>query len=232
MIKAGNNMSKKNQKNKSLTSKINDGEIKNLADIEWRYETEQWDRNRAKNIIDSINERILKCAVITAMLSEWLYNRTGYEKKVYGNDFFEYLNGLKKHLTNYELFNIETIKKQQNKEIEKMKKDIDSLKKKVFPLPKELDTNEYKALLQKTITAGLCDNDYKWNGTKSLLAYFADRASEYLGLCKGEYDGKPKTSWKPFETLFGISGLSGAKRDYQKTGTLPDGYKAVNKLFE
>lgn len=99
-------------------------------------------------------------------------------------------------------------------------------------LPSELDTEQAKALLQRAIQNNLCDNNYKWLKSKALLAYFADKASECLGLGKGEYDGKIKTSWRPFETLFGISKLSGARRDYQKTGTLPDGYKEVDKLFE
>lgn len=98
-------------------------------------------------------------------------------------------------------------------------------------LPNELNTDEAKSILQNAINAGFCDTNYQWKKTKALLAYFADKASEYLGLGKGEYDGKAKTSWKPFESLFGISGLSGAKRDYQKTGTLPDGYKDVDNLF-
>ena len=99
-------------------------------------------------------------------------------------------------------------------------------------LPSELDTERAKTLLQKAIQKGLCDSNYKWLKSKALLAYFADRISECLKLGKGEYDGKAKTSWKPFETLFRINGLSGAKRDYQKTGTLPDGHKDVDKLFE
>ena len=99
-------------------------------------------------------------------------------------------------------------------------------------LPSELDTKQAKALLQKAIQGNLCDNNYKWLKTKALLAYFADKASEYLGLGKGVYDRKEKTSWKPFETLFGVSGLSGAKRDYQKTGIFPVGHKNVDDLFE
>lgn len=99
-------------------------------------------------------------------------------------------------------------------------------------LPTELNTDKAKNLFSLAISNGICDNNYKWLKSKALLAYFADRASEYLELGKGEYDGKRKTSWKPFETLFGNKGLSGAKRDYQKTGTLPDGYKDVDKLFE
>ena len=68
--------------------------------------------------------------------------------------------------------------------------------------------------------------------TKSLLAYFADRTSEYLELGKGEYDNQKKISWKPFEILFNKKGLAGAKRDYEKTGVLPIDYKEIDKLFE
>ena len=99
-------------------------------------------------------------------------------------------------------------------------------------LPETLNTDKAKSILQKAIDVGFCDANYQWKKSKALLAYFADRVSEYLELGKGEYDGKTKTSWKPFESLFGISGLSGAKRDYQKTGTLPEGYKDVDNLFE
>lgn len=99
-------------------------------------------------------------------------------------------------------------------------------------LPDELNTDKAKSILQKAINKSLCDRNYKWLNSKALLAYFADRASDYLNLGKGEYDGKTKTAWKPFETLFGIRGLSGARRDYQKTGTLPDGYNDINELFQ
>ena len=102
---------------------------------------------------------------------------------------------------------------------------------KLTALPEALNTDEAKSILQNAIDIGLCDTNYQWKKTKALLAYFADKTSEYLDLGKGEYDGKAKTSWKPFESLFGISGLSGAKRDYQKTGTLPVGYKDVDNLF-
>lgn len=98
-------------------------------------------------------------------------------------------------------------------------------------LPKELNTEEAIILLQKAVKIGLCDDSYKWLKSKALLAYFADKASEYLGLGKGEYDGKKKVSWKPFETLFVYENLSVAKQDWIKTGTLPDGYKDVDRLF-
>lgn len=120
---------------------------------------------------------------------------------------------------------------QTNAQIED-KKEVLHRKREKTGTPSEFDDEQAKEILKKAINAGLCDNDYNWLKTKSLLAYFADRVSEYLKLGKGEYDGKAKTSWKPFEILFGISGLSGAKRDFQKTGTLPDGHKDVDNLFE
>jgi len=104
-----------------------------------------------------------------------------------------------------------------------------------FKLPTELDTNEARKLFQKAIEAGLMSkttSGYEWNKSKALCAYFADRASENLGLSKRQYDGRAKISWKPFETLFNLTGLSTARNDYQKTGTLPNGSENVDSLFD
>ena len=221
-------MSRRKQIEYCVVDLINNGEIINLADIDWRKATKGWDKEIAKSIIDGVQDRTLKPAIIDVMLSEWKYNRDDLE---FGMRFSEFLGSLKKHIQNYDSFNIEALKKRQTKEIGQMKRDIELLKEKVY-IPKELNNDKAKSIISKAIEAGLCDNNYKWLKSKALLAYFADRASEYLKLGKGEYDGKTKTSWKPFEALFGIDGLSGAKRDYQKTGTLPDGYKDVDNLFE
>lgn len=226
-------MAKKKQEEKNVADLINSGEIKNLSDVNWRKETHDWRNETAREIIEKIDDDTLKPAIIDVMLSEWSFNRDEFITGLgFDMSFCDFLEGLKRHIQNYDRFNIETIKNHQIRELNQIKKDIERLKKEVFTLPEELDTDKAKKLLQKAITSGLCDDTYKWLKSKALLAYFTDKASEYLGLCKGEYDGKPKTSWKPFETLFGISGLSGAKRDYQKTGTLPDGYSDVDKLFE
>ncbi|MDD2953718.1 MAG: hypothetical protein PHC95_11225 [Parabacteroides sp.] len=226
-------MAKKKQEERNIADLINSGEIKNLADINWRKETHSWRNEIAKEIIENINDNTLKPAIIDVMLSEWRFNRDELVTGLgFDMNFCDFLEGLKRHIQNYGRFNIETIKSHQTKELNQIKKDIERLKKEVFTLPKELDTVKTKNLFKKAIAAGVCDDTYKWLKSKALLAYFADKVSEYLNLGKGEYDGKTKTSWKPFETLFSISGLSGAKRDYQKTGTLPDGYSDVDKLFE
>jgi hypothetical protein len=108
-------------------------------------------------------------------------------------------------------------------------------------LPSELNTDKAKKLLQKLIDKDFCDEGFKWNKPKALLAYFADKASEYLNLGKGQKDERARISWKPFEALFSIQkksgewikakGLSGARNDYQKTGILPCNYKDIDNLF-
>ncbi len=64
----------------------------------------------------------------------------------------------------------------------------------------------------------------EWKKSKWLLAYFVDIFNcEILG-----NDGfNKRTRWKPFELLFGETGLRGSKNDYQKTGSLPDGHKQI-----
>ncbi|SFG71565.1 DUF6043 family protein [Prevotella sp. KH2C16] len=103
---------------------------------------------------------------------------------------------------------------------------------KVKLIPAELQTEAARRILDKAISLGLCDCEYQWLKTKSLLAYFADCASEYLNLSRAEQDGKKKTYWKPFEALFGVSGLANYKNTYtNKTGKLPTGHEIVETIF-
>ena len=105
-------------------------------------------------------------------------------------------------------------------------------------IPIELDTDKGRDLLKRTIEHGFCNESYKWLKTKALLAYYGDKASEYLRIGKGLYDGREKTNWKPFEALFrdkdggGISNLSQSRNDYRKTGELPIGHADIDNLFE
>lgn len=100
-------------------------------------------------------------------------------------------------------------------------------------IPEELRTEKAAKMFRKAISKGLCDECYHWKHSKVLLAYFAERASEYLQLSKAEQDGKKKVFWKPFETLFQVSGLSGARNTYtNKTGILPQNHKIVDAIFD
>lgn len=96
------------------------------------------------------------------------------------------------------------------------------------------DTQKAKNLFKRAVEAGLCkvsDGKYKWSGSKALLAYFAEKASLYLELGKGEYNGNPKTSWKPFEKFFSVEGLSNNRNDNRAKSNEPKEYKKVDDLF-
>lgn len=100
-------------------------------------------------------------------------------------------------------------------------------------LPPELQTDEARVVLDKAISAGLCDSDYHWLKTKILLSYFADCASLALHLSKAQQDDKEKVNWKPFEKRFGYSDLAGGKNTYSnKTGKLPNEHELVDSIFE
>lgn len=105
-----------------------------------------------------------------------------------------------------------------------------------FALPTELDTCEARKLFQKAINAGYVqqtDSGYKWTKTKCLCAYFADKATEYLNISKAESSsGVKSANWKPFETLFNLTGLKICKQDWIKTGALPRGCKDIDALLK
>ena len=111
-------------------------------------------------------------------------------------------------------------------------KDGKVTERKVKQIPAELQTEEARLILDKAISLGLCDENYTWQKTKTLLAYFSDCACEHLNLSKAEQDGKKKTFWKPFETLFGVSGLANYKNTcINKTGKLPTDHEIVESIF-
>lgn len=110
--------------------------------------------------------------------------------------------------------------------------DVVALSKPEREIPIEFQSEKAQRYLRRAIEAGLCDENYQWLKTKMLLAYFADIACDKLSLSRAEQDGKPKTNWKPFETLFGISGLSFSRNIYRnKTGNLPKGFEEVDSIF-
>lgn len=100
--------------------------------------------------------------------------------------------------------------------------------------PDELNTDKAKDLINKAIEFGLCrgyNGKYEWLKTNRLLAYFAEQASGYLKLGKGEYRGAAKTSWAPFEKLFQVEGLCNSNGVGKSQGTRPRGKNIVDKLF-
>lgn len=100
-------------------------------------------------------------------------------------------------------------------------------------LPPELSTSEAMEIWKKAQKAGLVDEQYKWLGTKVLLACFAKEMSDRFNLGKGtNSDGSKRINWKIFENLFGISNLRGALNDIKKTGENPMNINLVNDIFK
>lgn len=103
------------------------------------------------------------------------------------------------------------------------------------PLPAELNTANAKKLLQEAIEAGLINqttNGYRWNKSKALCAYFADRATEELKISKAITTNEEQAAnWKPFEALFNFTNLKDCKAAWRKTGSVPKGSDIVDRLF-
>lgn len=102
-------------------------------------------------------------------------------------------------------------------------------------VPKELDTDEAKALLKKVIELELCVSDgnlYQWKGTPSLLGYFVDIVSDYLNV----RPSNGRLPWKLFKTAFqcsdtDIATAKQAVNDYKnKSQSEPEGFLYIKNI--
>ena len=104
-------------------------------------------------------------------------------------------------------------------------------------MPDALQTDEAREIFKRSEDSGLLSisgNCVKWNGEKQLLAYFAARMSERFCLTnKLDKDGHVTTAWKPFEILFDVQDLKGAKQNWMRLNTKfePTGFEKVDALF-
>lgn len=228
-------MQNKKDKISKIAEMINSGKIKNLADVNWRKETNNWEKDKAKLIIDEINDRTLKPAIIDVMLSEYEYNRDDTIINVgFDMGFSQYLNGLKQHLINYDMFCIDTIKQRKNIEIEKIKRDIEELKQTVYPTNEKLNTNRAKEIFSKIKYCNQDGDLYRWTGTTALFGYMVDIVSDKLRI----RPSNNRIPWKYFKPLFqmtdkDIETARQAVNDYsQKELPKPEGFEEIIKACE
>lgn len=214
---------KKQKESVNVADLINGGIIKNLADVDWEEATRRWDNDKAKEIIDKVNDRNLRPFIIDAMISEWKYKERMGCVSFLGIGFESFLNAYKEHTLNYELFNIDIIRGKLNQEFAQIKKDIKELKEKVFAVPDELKTDEAKDLFDKAIKAGFMDNNYKFVGTWYQAAYFAEIAAEKLNL---------KCKWKYFQILWGYDKLAQTRRESKERFGKVDKQDEIEKIFD
>lgn len=193
----------------------------------------EWNINIGKNTIDNTLCYWLTCGnLYETLVSKIIINAEEAKGRLEQNGFTD----LKEQLIVTSIAN--HIKAQEdwnhffglNKQVDKAPDKLGHVEKRI---PIELQTDEAQQILSKAIALGLCDKEYHWQKSKSLLAYFADCASVHLNLTKAEQDGKKKTLWKPFESLFNVSGLATYKNTYtNKTGKLPSEHEIVESIFE
>lgn len=92
-------------------------------------------------------------------------------------------------------------------------------------LPEALNTDEAKKWLQVAIDGGLLNSDYSptdKTGTKPQKALLAEILSDKIGL---------KYKYKPFETLWNVSGLSKQRyKSREETGTV-EGSDIIIEVF-
>lgn len=123
---------------------------------------------------------------------------------------------------------------QRAKHIAQVKASMGTPQQKAPEFPDELNTAKARELINKAVEAGLAsvnDGKYQWEESKTLLAYFAMKATAYLNL---RTNANAVASWKPFESLFQVKNLRQAKADYEKYHTefTPTGSDRIDALLE
>lgn len=221
---------RKGQKdNVSVADLINDGTIKNLADVDWK-EVTGWDFEKARKLILAINGRELQVVAIDAIISELKsYLGAWADMDMDFRDFQMSLIGLKQHIKNYDLFDIAAIKRRKSQELTQMKQDIRKLKEKVFAIPDELNTDEARQLFGKIRWCVEDGSLYRWDGTTALFGAFVDLTSDRLNI----RPSNGRIPWRIYKTAFQCSDkyISTAKQavnDYKNNHiSEPEGYKDI-----
>lgn len=195
----------------------------------------EWNINIGKKTIDNTLSYWLACGnLYETLISKIIIKEQDAKERLLQNDFAE----LQQQLVVTSIANNIKPKKEWNFffKIEKPKDNIEDPaedREVETAIPVELQSKAAQAILHKAIEAGLCNEKYEWLYEHNLLAYFADYASERLHLSNAIQNGIPKVSWKPFETLFRIKGLSGYRNYYKnKSGILPEGHAIVDQIFQ
>ena len=223
----------------NIADLINEGKIINLLDIPWIALFDKANlldstvfggyaipHKEIETIIKQIVSDSVKIALIESIQKDckkhllptnYLFNETDLQRCL------TFLDNLKEDINDYEYYDLQAVKRREKPSIESK------------TLPKELDTQIFKAILNRAKKAGFVEENaerHEWNGQKNELAWFAVKVSEKLSLSNRENsNGTKQTNWQPFEILFGVPNLRGAYNDMQKTGSSPKKEKEIEKII-
>lgn len=217
----------------SILENLNEDALYNQEDIKKECEL---NRNKFEKKIEHLLKYDIKYweDSISSFRKNWFKSVDEIVEQGYWTD--EQKNNYKtffSHLDYLFIVRLKQFQKVFRKPFEKAKKETSTTNQ----IPDELNTEESKKYLERAIKLGLMNERYEWLKGKQLCAYFASEMSKRLKLGKGIVggkDGSTRTSWKPFEELFGIENgkLRQNMNDIQKTNVYPMGWELVDKVFE
>lgn len=90
-------------------------------------------------------------------------------------------------------------------------------------VPKELNTDEARAIFKRAIDAGFMNEQYKFIGTWYQAAYFAEIAAKRLNI---------KSKWKYFQELWGYDKLAQTRRESIERFGIVKGQDDIDKIFD
>lgn len=213
----------------NIAQKINEGSIENLADIDWDEETDGFDENIIKSIVNSVEDERLKPLIIDIIVEQYKINCLGNKRGKVNLKFIHYCEALKRYAKDYNLFNIKAIREKQNQELIQIRQDIEELKKNVFTIPEELDTEEARQLFNQIKWCAQEGGSYRWNGTCALFGAFVDLTSDKLNI----RPSNGRIPWKIYRKAFQcsegyIKTAQQAVNDYKNNGeSEPEGYQEI-----
>ena len=229
---------------KNVARFINEGKISNLTQIMWvdliKYMSVisysySSDCSIFQQIIDEITDNKVKVRAIEVMeLNCRMYGKHLFKYKNQMENIMSFLDELKRYVDDYDLYNIDAVKR-----LEMPQSTAKATDKQSLPLPKELNNPTFEVILKKAIKAGFVKETaegYKWNGNNNELAYFAQKVSDLLGLSNKENDAKKFVNWQPFVKLFGIDKKTKQKLYGALSEVTHDKYpqkkKEIDSLFD
>lgn len=173
----------------NIADEINNGNIKNLLDVDWRYFIGEcllgiytYHYDNVVSIVNDINGGTLKVAVLKAILIQYISNEAGENPT--GADFYKKTAQLMENMKDYAAFDVEAIRAGEtiiSKKVYSLEKEVKQIKKLLPQAP----TEKEKIYIDRAIKKGYIEktkDGYKWTygvtGNKtgrSRLAYFISK---------------------------------------------------------
>ena len=97
---------------KSIAERINDNEVANLTDVDWRTET-KFDIQITAEVIRAIDSREVKLAAMECIERQFRIFKSGDVFMDIGSNYLEGLKALKEEVTNREAYDVSRLKRKK-----------------------------------------------------------------------------------------------------------------------